>query len=325
MTVSFIEALPSTRLFELWLDQKLLDDRLSFRFGQLAADSEFLLSDSASAFLNATWGWTALAGVNLPDGGPAYPLAVPAARLAFNPTDQLGLLIGVYSGDPADDCEELPQECNPHGLDFNFGPPLLMGELAIRYNQDEGQLAGTFKLGAWKLYGTFEQQATGNAGLPIGLQPVPGVLDEHDRAMYVMLDQMIYRVPGGGDPKGVTVFGRLIGAPSEGNMIDHYWNAGVTFEGMWSVRPRDVLGIGFAYTGVSSQIIDYNREEGFPVIPSYEGMLEVSYTAHMMQGFALQPDFQYFWNPGAHSAAPDDPYSAVPNAAVFGLRSTINY
>ena len=157
------------------------------------------------------------------------------------------------------------------------------------------------------LFGSFEQQAIGNDGLPIGLLPVPGVLAEHDHALYVMLDQMIYRLPGDGDPKGVTVFGRLIGAPSEGNMIDHYWDAGLTFDGMWSSRPHDVFGIGFAYTGVSSQIIDYNREQGFPVIPSFEGMLEVSYTAQIMRGLTVQPDFQYFWNPGGHSGNPDDP------------------
>jgi porin len=39
----------------------------------------------------------------------------------------------------------------------------------------------------------------------------------------------------------------------------------------------------------------------------------------------LQPDFQYFWNPGGHSGNPEDPTIAIPNAAVFGLRTTINY
>ena len=53
MPVSFIEAMPSTRLFELWLEQKLLDDHLSFRFGQLSADTEFIISKGAGAFLNA--------------------------------------------------------------------------------------------------------------------------------------------------------------------------------------------------------------------------------------------------------------------------------
>ena len=96
-------------------------------------------------------------------------------------------------------------------------------------------------------------------------------------------------------------------APSEGNMIELYWDAGLTFNGLLDARPHDMLGIGFAYIGVSSQIIDYSKEQGFPVIPSFEGRLEISYTAQLMQGLTLQPDFQYFWNPGGHSGDPDDP------------------
>src|SRR5262245_11915006 len=36
-TIAAIEAVPTTRLSELWLEQKLLDGRTSVRFGQLAA------------------------------------------------------------------------------------------------------------------------------------------------------------------------------------------------------------------------------------------------------------------------------------------------
>jgi porin len=95
---------------------------------------------------------------------------------------------------------------------------------------------------------------------------------------------MIYRLPGDGDPKGVSVFGRIMGAPSDGNMIEFYWEVGLTMNGILASRPHDILGVGFAYPGVSSQIIDYEKEQGFPVIPSFEGMLEVSYTTRIMQG-----------------------------------------
>ncbi len=36
------------------------------------------------------------------------------------------------------------------------------------------------------------------------------------------------------------------------------------------------------------------------VILDYEALLEVSYTAQIVPGFTIQPDFQYFWNPGGH-------------------------
>ena len=95
-------------------------------------------------------------------------------------------------------------------------------------------------------------------------------------------------------------------------MTELYWDAGITFNGLLDARPHDMLGIGFSYIGVSSQIIDYSKEQGFPVIPSFEGRLEISYTAQLMQGLTLQPDFQYFWNPGGHRAIRTTPPSRPP-------------
>ena len=54
-------------------------------------------------------------------------------------------------------------------------------------------------------------------------------------------------------------------------------------------------------------------------------MLELSYIAEVVPGFIVQPDFQYFWNPGGHVADPADPLKAIPDAAVLGVRTTINY
>jgi porin len=327
MPASFIEALPSTRLFEIYLEQSLLDDHLSLRVGQLSADSEFAISEATAALLNGSWGWPSILGINLPDGGPSYPMASPAARVAFHPNDTLSFQVGIFSDDPAGNCpdDELPQECNPHGTLFPFTSPLLMYEAQIKYNQGEGGLAGQLKLGAWRDFGTFVPTSVGNNGLPIGLTGVPGQAAEKNYGYYAIWDQMVYRMPGKGDPRGVTLFGTYIWAPPEGNLIEHYFEAGFTLKGLLDARPVDIFSVGFAYSGVSSQIIDYYRSAGFPVVPSFEGVLEVSYTAEVMKGFYLQPDFQYFWNPGAKSGDPDDPSIATPNAAVLGLRTTLNY
>ena len=156
--VSGIEATPATRLFEIWLEQKMFRERLSVRVGQLAVDSEFLLSEGAAWFLSATYGWPPITAADLPNGGPAYPLSQPAVRVAFNPSDRFGLMAAVYNGDPAGpDCEGDPQRCNAHGLDFELDdPPLLFVEGAYRYNQHA--LAGTIKLGGWNDFGKFENQ-----------------------------------------------------------------------------------------------------------------------------------------------------------------------
>jgi porin len=44
----------------------------------------------------------------------------------------------------------------------------------------------------------------------------------------------------------------------------------------------------------------------------------------LKSGWTLQPDFQYFWQPGAN--VPDESGNGtVENAAVFGARTTLNF
>jgi porin len=315
MPVSFIEALPATRLFELYLDQKLFDDKVSIRFGQLAADAEFLLSDGAGAFINGTWGWPSITAEDIPGGGPAYPVATPGVRLGLYPNEQTTLLVALYNGNPAPPyAADDTQICNKHGLDFEInGPPLLFAEGAYKYHQGAGELPGTIKLGGWHHFGNFETLRD------------PNRVIDGDYGIYAIIDQMIYRVPGEGDPKGVSVFGRVIGTPSNRNLVDIYWEAGLTFTGMFASRPNDILGVGFAYTGISDDESARQRADGEPVISNYEGVIEIACTAEIIPGWYLQPDFQYLWNPGGHASDPNDPTKAIPNASVIGLRTTINY
>lgn len=74
------EALATTRLFELWLEQKLLNDTVSVKFGQIASDTDFITSIWAGQFVNNTFGWPTFAATNLPSGGPAYPMSTPGIR-----------------------------------------------------------------------------------------------------------------------------------------------------------------------------------------------------------------------------------------------------
>ncbi len=315
MPVSFIEALPATRLFELYFDQKLFNDKVSVRFGQLAADAEFLLSEGGGVFINGTWGWPSITAEDLPDGGPAYPIATPGVRLGLYPTRNTALLVALYNGEPAPPCAaDDAQVCNKHGLDFDIdGPPLLFAEGTYSYNQGAGQLPGTVKLGGWNHFGNFDT-----------LRDPVRIIDG-DYGLYAIIDQMIYRLPGEGDPKGVSVFGRVIGAPSNRNLVDIYWEVGLVFTGMMASRPNDILGIGFAYTGISNDESARQRDEGETIISDYEAVLEVSYTAEILPGWNVQPDFQYFWNPGGKVPDPNDMTKAIPYAAVIGLRTAISY
>ena len=152
ITISNIEAVASSRLSELWLEQKLFNDRFGIRFGQLAADTEFFISDYSGLFISSDW--PTITGANLPSGGPAYPLSTPGVRLRFDPDPHWTALIAVFNGDPGNQAT-----VNRTGTRFPVNdPPLLMGELQYRYNQEKDArgLAGTLRLGGWYHFGMFE-------------------------------------------------------------------------------------------------------------------------------------------------------------------------
>jgi porin len=317
MPVSSLEATPATRLDEMWFEQHF-GDKLAVKIGQLAADTEFILSEGGGWFLNATWGWPSIAAADMPSGGPAYPLATPGVRVAITPNDKTTLLVGIYNGDPSHSCSsDDPQICNNDGLDFDLdSPPLLMVEGAYNYNQD--RLAGTIKVGGWNHFGTFEDQRFDSGGALIAVTGNPGKPIDNDWGLYGIIDQLIWRVPGSEDPKGVGVFARVIGAPQDQNLIDIYFDTGITFTGMFRGRPDDGLAIGFAYTGISDRVHAFDVDLGEPVARNYEALIEICYTYQIKPGWTLQPDFQYIFQPGGNVADVDD-------AAVGGVRSSINF
>src|SRR5581483_7576288 len=126
------------------------------------------------------------------------------------------------------------------------------------------------------------------------------------------------------EPNGVGVFARVIGAPTEQNLVDFYADGGITFRGMIPHRSDDVLGIGLAYTGISSKAHDFDIDSGLPVARTQEVLAELCYAAKLKQGWTLQPDFQYIWQPGGGVPKPSGK-GTVENAAVWGVRTTINF
>jgi porin len=318
--VSSLEAEPATRLFELWFEQHLFNETVSVKVGQLAADAEFIISEGGGYFLNGTWGWPQIAAENNPNGGPAYPLATPGVRVAVAPSEKINLMLAVYNGDPAPQCNKAggdPQRCNDHGLDFELDDdPLLMAEGA--YSYDLGALPGVIKVGGWNHFGTFEDQRVDVGGELIGITGNAGRPLEHDWAIYGIIDQLIWRVPGSEEPQGVGIFARFIGAPEDRNLVDFSFDGGFTFTGMIPGRPNDALAIGFAYTGISDDAAAFDIDSGEPVARNYESLVEIAYTFEIKEGWILQPDFQYFWNPGGRVAGVDE-------AAVLGARTTITF
>ncbi len=332
-TLSNIEALPAVRLFELYLEQKFADDKASLRIGQLAADSEFFVSDYSTMFF--TSGWPAVLGIDLPSGGPSWPLATPAARLKVEPDKNWTMLLGLFNGDPAGLGTGDPQARDRSGLLFRLrDPPFLIGELQYKYNQDSNAkgLAGTIKAGAWHHFGTFNDQRFDTSGLSLADAASNGMPAQlrGDSGVYAMIDQQIYRPPGGDADKGVGIFGRVSVSPSDRNLIDFYADGGIVFSGMTPSRPDDKFGATLLYSHISNRASAFDNDQIaftgiMQPVRNSELVMELSYQAQIVRGWTVQPDFQYVVHPGGDIPDPAMPTRAVRNAAIFGLRTTIQY
>lgn len=334
---SSIEATPATRLFEAWIEQKFFDDKASIRVGQLAADSEFLTSNYAGLFASGTFGWATLPAADLPSGGPAYPLATPAVRLSYAPTDSLKFLLGIFNGDPAGPGIDDPQKRNNDGLSFRLrDPALIIGEMQYTYGDAKSPqgLSGTFKLGAYGHLGKFDDYRFDTNGVPLASPASNGVPYSHrgDQAIYAVLDQQVYRLPGDDPTKGIGVFGRFAVAPADRNLVDFYADGGINFSGILPIRPDDSFGVAVGYTHISNAVSGFDQDTNLFTgvlgpVQSSEIMIEGTYSAQIVTGLTFQPYLQYIVRPSGGEADPNDPTGTrrIGNATVVGFRTTLKY
>lgn len=337
-TVSGIEALPATRLHELWMEQALFDKALTVRAGQLAADAEFLVSPSATLFVNATLGWPVLAGSDLPSGGPAAPLATPGIRTKWSPAEKTTVMLGLFNGDPVDtrpaDAGLDPQRRNRDGLDFSLhGAAFLIAELAQGYvaGGPGPERTGTAKIGYFHHFARFGDPHLDGLGRSLADPASTGIARRlrGEDGIYAILDQTIYREDE--SSRGAAAFVRVVGSPSAASLVDLYADAGLVYKGLLSSRPDDVAGVSVAYARIAGGVRAYDRDrvafEGIALpVRSSEALVELTYQAVIAPGFTVQPDVQYVKTPGGHTANPRrGDGTRIKDSLVFGVRAAIQF
>jgi porin len=338
-SASGIEADATTRLWELWYQQSLLGGQLDVKVGQQSLDQEFMVSQYAASFMNATFGWPVLSSVDMPAGGPAYPLSSLGARVRVKPSDAWTVLAGVFDGNPAGSDNGDPQKQNSHGTNFNLhNSALFIGEVQYAINQppanpSEAQpagLPGTYKLGFWYNTQRFADQGFDNTGLSLANPASTGIPQSHrgDYSFYAVADQMVWR-PSADSPQSVGVFARVMGAPGDRNLVDLGVNAGVTLKAPFKGRDNDVVGlaVGYAKIGSHAQDLATTTASFTPGYPSRgsETVVEATYQYQVTPWWQLQADFQYVFGPGGGIPNPDNPSQRVGNEAIAGVRTTISF
>ena len=338
-TASGIEADRATRLWELWFDQKFLEeDRLDVRIGQQSLDQEFIVSQNALLFVNTMFGWPMVPSADLPGGGPAYPLSALGVRMRARPTDSVTVLAGVFNGSPTRHNGGDSQAQDPSGLSFPLnGGILAIAELQYAYPglgtmlyADEAEpLARTYKIGFWYDSEKFSDLRYDNLGLSLANPLSTGNPRTHrgDTSIYAVADQMIWQDPDEAD-RTINLFGRAMGTPQDDrNLIDFSLNFGMTFHEPFLHRDDDTFGVGLGYARVSSSAAGLDKDTAafsgtFSPKQTSETFVEMTYSYAFAPWLQLQPDLQYVFNPGGGIA---DPKGAgkIGDEFVLGLRTNI--
>jgi porin len=328
--VSNIEATADTKLYMLWLQQKLLDGHLTIRIGQEGANDQMMITSYGALFLNSSFGFPGLPAANLPSGGPNYPMATPFVRIQYDATEKLTLVAAVYNGDPAPPGVGDPQLRDKGGTAFRLNDhALAFGELWYSINQDAG-LPGTYKLGGWYHSGDFANQLYATSGLSLANPLSSGVALRHsgDFALYGIVDQMVWKTADTKD-QGIGVFLLVMGAPGRYNVSNIFIEGGMNWKGPFKGRENDTFGLAFAYLGISPSARQFSREvvsfTGFgSPYSTNETVIEATYLCQVAPWLTLQPDAQFVFNPGAgipttSSARP------LKNDFIVAVRATVNF
>ena len=115
------------------------------------------------------------------------------------------------------------------------------------------------------------------------------------------------------------------------NLVGASVNGGLTLHQPFFGRSDDVAGIGFGYAQISSSASGLDQDRAFfnpgvysPVRHS-ETFIEATYQYQATPWWQIQPDFQYFFNPGGGVVNPSAPTQKVRNEAVIGVRTNLTF
>jgi carbohydrate-selective porin OprB len=204
---SNIDDVPRTHLYELWFEQKLLSDRLRFKFGKIDANTEFAAVQSAGDFLNSSMGYspTILAL-------PTYPEPQPGLNVFVRPKEHYQIGVGLFRTTRAGD--------------------MLIVEGGRNWSLGDRELGGRASFGVWHLTGPVPcfdgDHLAGTQGF------------------YMVAEQSLWsgkRSEPAGDEK-LSAFLQYGHANGEVSRFTQHLGGGIVLEGPFAARPHDAIGVG---------------------------------------------------------------------------------
>jgi porin len=285
-TLSNLDAHDFTQLSELWLEQRLLGDRVRLKLGKQDANEDFSASDFGADFVNSSFG--VIPTVPL----PTFPDPALGAAAFIDLASWTSLGVGVFDGAP---------DGGESGFESSFdgeGGTFSLLEWTLTSSFGGARYPGRYRVGLWHHSARVEE---------LGGDPDPQRFSS-SYGLYLFLDQWIWVEDGGEAKEGLGVFAQFGWSPDDRSELTRYWGGGLSYTGLFPGRGEDVLGIGVAHARLSG------KPPG-PEAGEAETAIEIFYRAPIGPWLTLQPDLQLILDPGGRGE----------DALVAGLRFELGF
>lgn len=319
--VDEIEAFPTWKLFEAWLEQELWKDALSLRGGLYDVNSEFDVVPVSGLFLNASQGIGAAFGLSGRNGPSIFPTTSLAARVQARPASNWVLRFVVADGVPGD-----PDDPAGTHIHLGGGDGLLLAAEVSWIERPSLEPPGRPQRRARDLspereYGSFGKLALGGWGYTsefvdlasVATAAAPGTR-RGSWGAYALVQQSLYHERD--DPfQGLVGYARVGVADPRVNAVALYVGGGLVYRGAIPGRDRDRLGLAVAAARFGDEFRRAAERGGSPIEP-WEVDVELTYRVQVTDWLQVQPDLQVVVDPGGNPALAD--------AVVVGCRFEIS-
>lgn len=284
----------TAQFFHAWIQKNMFDDKLSLLAGLYPIDSEFYVTDTSGLFLQPPYGMSNEVALTGKAGPPIFPLGALAIRARYTTDNDFYLMGAITDGVPGD-----PKD--PYGTHIKLGDGdgtlsiLELGYIPQPAEQPANsgdEAAETFNktaIGLWRYSGKFD--------------PLDGIGNKHHSQGAYILAERTLMLEQGHPSQGLSGFVRYGVASEAVNPLDWTASLGLRYRGLIPGRDDDIAGIAVTVNHASDRLhADDSQETDW----------EVTYRAQVTPWLAIQPNLQYFVNPGMDKS--------IDNAWIVGAR-----
>ena len=284
----------AVRVYEAWMQQNFLDDRVSVLVGLHDLNSEFYATPISDNFLVPTFqiGQSmAQSGVN---GPSVYPTTSVAGRVKVKPTAETYVSVAAYDG-----VAGRPNHTSGTAVHFGKNDGLLwVGELGLTPKAaDTDSEVNKLALGGWSYT---EKQADLVTGNP-----------ERSQGAYALASARFYHDKATGRDLAAFLRGGI--ADDSTLQADYNIEAGLVANGWVPTRPDSEIGLGVSTMHNGDNFV--NSVAG--AADRNETIYELYYKDTVARGVSIQPDVLYVVNPGTDQV--------TRNAFVVGARLGVSF